>query len=411
MTSNLRWIAVLLAAGTALSAAPANAQNQPAAAQAQATIAPSKGASKALVELQAAVNANDTVNIPARIAAAEAVVSTPQDRYILGSLKYQAAVTSKNDSAAVDGINQILASGLAEPGKVLPYNQELGKAYLRLKQYDQAAEALQRVVSGDPANNDAMLLLAETRIQQGRPKDAVAIYQKGIERARQSGAKPTEALYKSAVALAYKQKLPEAIDLSQAWVSQYPAPASWRDAVGIYVNLKKPGEEERLDLLRLAYATGSLNGAGDYERLAYLTLTRGFPAEAKAVLDQGVSSGVVDASKPPFRELMAEAKAKSAADPVVAAQAVKSGTGAANAKVAMTNADLLYGLGKYSDAATVYRSALTKAGANSNLVNLRLGMALARAGDKAGATAALNAVSGDRTDLAKYWLLYLDTKA
>jgi hypothetical protein len=38
-------------------------------------------------------------------------------------------------------------------------------------------------------------------------------------------------------------------------------------------------------------------------------------------------------------------------------------------------------------------------------------MALTRQGDKAGATAALNAVSGPQADLAKYWLLYASTKA
>ncbi len=39
-----------------------------------------------------------------------------------------------------------------------------------------------------------------------------------------------------------------------------------------------------------------------------------------------------------------------------------------------------------------------------SLINLHLGMALARRGDKAGATAALNAVTGPRAEIAKYWL-------
>ena len=38
-------------------------------------------------------------------------------------------------------------------------------------------------------------------------------------------------------------------------------------------------------------------------------------------------------------------------------------------------------------------------------------MALARSGDKAGATAALNAVTGARAEIAKYWLTYLSTAA
>jgi hypothetical protein len=45
------------------------------------------------------------------------------------------------------------------------------------------------------------------------------------------------------------------------------------------------------------------------------------------------------------------------------------------------------------------------------VANLHIGMALARAGDKAGATTALNAVTGPRAEIAKYWLLYVSQKA
>jgi hypothetical protein len=38
-------------------------------------------------------------------------------------------------------------------------------------------------------------------------------------------------------------------------------------------------------------------------------------------------------------------------------------------------------------------------------------MALARSGDKAGATAAFNAVTGPRADIAKFWLTYLNQKS
>jgi hypothetical protein len=38
-------------------------------------------------------------------------------------------------------------------------------------------------------------------------------------------------------------------------------------------------------------------------------------------------------------------------------------------------------------------------------------MALAHSGDKAGATTALNAVTGPRAGIAKFWLTYLNQKA
>jgi TolA-binding protein len=63
-------------------------------------------------------------------------------------------------------------------------------------------------------------------------------------------------------------------------------------------------------------------------------------------------------------------------------------------------------MGNYGRAAEIYRDVI-KAGGDQNLANLHLGMALARSGDKAGAEAALEAVAGDRAEIAKYWLLYV----
>jgi hypothetical protein len=59
----------------------------------------------------------------------------------------------------------------------------------------------------------------------------------------------------------------------------------------------------------------------------------------------------------------------------------------------------------------MYRVALSKGGADTNLVNTRLGMSLAMAGDKAGAKTAFGAVTGPRAELARYWILWLDKRA
>ena len=47
-------------------------------------VKPSSGAVKAIVDLQNAVKANDTANIPAKVAAAQAVAKTKEDRYLIG---------------------------------------------------------------------------------------------------------------------------------------------------------------------------------------------------------------------------------------------------------------------------------------------------------------------------------------
>jgi len=84
---------------------------------------------------------------------------------------------------------------------------------------------------------------------------------------------------------------------------------------------------------------------------------------------------------------------------------------AVNAKALMRIGDNYAALGDYAHAVEAYKLAMAKPDTDKAVANLHIGMALARSGDKAGATAALNAVTGPRAGIAKYWLLYLAQKA
>ena len=122
------------------------------------------------------------------------------------------------------------------------------------------------------------------------------------------------------------------------------------------------------------------------------------------MLEEGIAAKAVDPNKSPFKEMIQQANAKSAGEAATLDGAAAKGLGASTAKAALAAGDLLYGYGQFAKAAELYRAALTKSGADASLINLHLGMALARSGDKAGATAALNAVTGARAEIAKYWL-------
>ena len=73
--------------------------------------------------------------------------------------------------------------------------------------------------------------------------------------------------------------------------------------------------------------------------------------------------------------------------------------------------DRYYAMGNYPKAVELYRMSMGKPGVDKDVANLHVGMALARAGDKAGASAALNSVVGDRAGIAKFWLAYVGQKA
>ena len=67
---------------------------------------------KAIIDLQTAVNANDTANIPAKVAAAQAVAETKEDRYLIGQMQLKAALASKDNAALAVAIDAVAKSGM-----------------------------------------------------------------------------------------------------------------------------------------------------------------------------------------------------------------------------------------------------------------------------------------------------------
>ncbi|HEX5238605.1 MAG TPA: tetratricopeptide repeat protein, partial [Sphingomicrobium sp.] len=192
-------------------------------AQKSGGIQPSAKARKALVDLQTAVNANDTATIPAKIAAAQAVASTKEDRYLIGELELKAAIASKNDNAMASGVDAIAASGYETPAQVAKLYAGVAGNFFNAKQLDLAAAAYEKAVALDPRNTDLLLNLGETRFAQGRQADAVATFKRAIQADAAAGQKAPEAVYKRALSIAYDAKLPNAVDLAREWVAAYPS--------------------------------------------------------------------------------------------------------------------------------------------------------------------------------------------
>jgi tetratricopeptide (TPR) repeat protein len=402
-------VRVVVALMTASAATPALAQSAPAQQQAQAgaetpaNVRPSKGALKALAELQAAIKANDLASIPSKIAAAQAVATTKEDKLLLGKLQVQAALATKDSTAMAAALDTLASSGMIDAQQMSRFYTGLGAQLYDAKQFDKAGAAFEKALSLDSGNFDAVVDLGETRFNQGRKAEAVASMQRAIQLKLAAGQKPPEELYKRALGLAYAAQMPQAADLARQWVSAYPSGSSWRDAIAIYRNSNRPDEESSLDLMRLMRATGAMNSSDFAAYLNTLKEQLNF-VEAQTALEK---SPAIDGSDAQLKQIAGVIMSKpkvTAADLSAAAKSVATGNGL------LRVGDRFYGLGEYAKAVETYRAAKAK-GLDANLVNERVGVALAASGDKAGATAALKAVTGARAGVAQLWLLYLQNQA
>jgi tetratricopeptide (TPR) repeat protein len=390
---------------------PETAQAQ-ASAQEQASqvpsVKPSNKALKAIVDLQNAVKANDVANIPAKIAAAQAVAQTKEDRYLIALFQGQAAAAAKDNVAFSNAVEAIASTGILDTPKLAGLYVDLGVKQYNAKQYPQAVAAFQRAATLDAKNGETLELLAQAMAASGQNADAVGVFQRAIQARLAAGQKADNDIYERAVSAAYVAKSPATMQLARDWVAAYPSPQSWWKAIAIYRNQSQQDVEGTLDLLRLMQATGAMTHPGEYAVFAESAADQTNYNEAQAVIDAGIAAHVVDPSNSEFRDIIAGLKAKKIATAADLEEATKMSPSPINL---LRIGDRYYGMGNYSKAADIYRQVLTKPGVDKDLANLHLGMALARAGDKAGATAAFNAVSGPRADIAKFWLVYVQQHA
>lgn len=393
--------------GSAGVAVPAVAKDKPAAAP---KVTLSKPVLVALQAAQKAQQAGDIATATAQAQAAEAAKATADDALAIGQVKINIGLTSKNNDMIAEGLQEALSSGKVAEADVPKYYRNLGAIALQKNDYASAIRAYEQLEKVNPADGETAINLAEMYQRTKQTPQAIAAFDRAIAAKRAAGQPVPEAWYKREFAIAYDARMPaQTASASMALLTAYPSPTNWRDALVVFSENNKLDDQTNLDRLRLQRAASALAGERDYFEYADTAAQRGLSAESKAVLDEGVAKGALTKTKPYVAELIKVVTPKAAAG--------RAGL-ARDASIAKTGKDLAgagdgyLSYGDYAKAAPLYKSAIAKGGVDTATVNTRLGIALAMSGDKAGATAAFQAVKGGpRETLAQFWLAYLAGKA
>lgn len=407
--------ALLIAACTAAITLPADAREKKAEAAKGPKLTPA--VQNALAAAQTALKAGDTATATAKLNEAAAVPDhTSTDNYYVAQIRISVGQATKDNVMLKAGLEQSLASGQATAEQTQTFEQVLGDLALNAKDYPTATHYYQLVQQKKPNDPGLAAQIAKLTVENRSvpPQDRIAALQSATTIAEKAGQKPEEYLYGAQLQIAYDNKLAAQIDpAAQALLKAYPSAKNWENSIEIFRSGKNLDAQVDLDTYRLQRAAGALTGQGEYLDYANVAQQRGLPAEAKAVLDEGAAKRVIDVSKPNYIELKRiVSPAKVAADRATLPGLERQARAAATGKLARATADGYLSNGEYAKAADLYRVALAKGGENTDLLNTRLGYALAMSGDKAGATAAFGAVSGQpRAVLAQYWTIWVSQKA
>jgi hypothetical protein len=409
MKSISRLAVAAALAGLAVSA-PAVAQKNKAAATAPKL---SKPVQSLLSQAQTAQGAGDHAGALTLINQALALPNaTANDKYMSYQLMLNSAQQTRNNQLLQQALEGALATGLVPPENEAKFRPALRALALQAKNYPVALQQAQRIAQLAPNDAKAQFELAQVHQLAGQPREAYAATMKAIEVGKASGQVP-EDYYRTAAKLALDNNMTaEFGNASAAWLAGYPTPENWRTVLSLFMDSAKFDDQGSLDVFRLMHETGALASEKDYYEYAETANRRGFPAEAKKIIDEGLAKGKLSTAKPYTKELQAVVNPKVARDKAslagLEAEAKKGGNG----RLALSTGDAYLGHGNYAKAAELYRLAMQKGGIDAATANTRLGLALAKAGQKAEAQAAFDAVQGGpRQQLAQFYKAWLSRQA
>ena len=377
---------------------------------------------------QPAIAAKDFATAEPAVLQMEAAVKTDDDKYIAAALRYDleqqklAAAQAANPNAPINEtvlakpLDALIASPSTPAADRGRYAYRRGALAFNSKQYPIALQYFAKAKELGFTDPNLPLQIIKAKMDSGDVAGATADLDASITQMSASGQKAPEEYYRYAIAKSYAAKRkPETMAWLKKWITAYPSAKNWRDVL-ILSGIQKDAlitldEPQKVDIFRLMRATNSLADQTDYLQYADSVNRRGLPSEAQAVIKEGLASGKIPAANTMAKGLLADATKNIAADGPLSGLEKRAAT-APNGKLAAGTADAYLGQNNYAKSVELYRLALTKGGVDADDVNLHLGIALARSGDKAGAATAFSAVKASpKADIAGLWTTWLGAPA
>ena len=371
-------------------------------------------------QAQEAIKARNPATAEPLVAQIEAAATTDDDKYIAAALRYDlentklAIAQAANPKAPLDEtvlakpLDALLAAKATPAADRGRYLFRRGQLAYNSGQYPVATQYFTQAKQAGYTSADFDLQLAKVKVQAGDTAGGLADLDRFITAQKAAGQPVPEAYYRFGIATANGKKMaPETLAWMQKYVTAYPNAKVWRDVILQYAfaqnSLAAPDKAQNVDLYRLMRASGAMPDQAMYEDYANTVYKAGNPYEAAAVLKEGMAAGRIPASSTFSKGLLTAANTAIKAEGSLATSE-KQATAAKDGKIAASTGDAYLGQNNYAKAAEMYRAALSKGGVDANEVNTRLGIALARSGDKAGAQAAFGAVTGNpRAGIAALW--------
>jgi tetratricopeptide (TPR) repeat protein len=341
------------------------------------------------------------------LARARETVQGPDAHHGLAVYMLAMARQRNDDALRTEALDALIASELTPKEKLAGFLEMRGGIAFDAGDFDTAKALWTRVVAMRPNDADALNNLAQVQARTNDAGAAAELLERAIAARQAAGQPVTEDWYQQRLSIANQSGSAEAVVATGvALIAAYPTPQNQRIALVLYRQLAAPQGTMEIDLMRMMRTMGTLSRSDEYQRMAQLLGQAGLGAEAKAVLDEGLARGLLDASAPPIPDIIAE----------IDREVRREQRRMQGATPSAALADSLVGAGRYAKAVELYRVAMGEGGTNQAEIEAHLGWALVVAGARMEAQDVFQGVAADAgaepgstsyADLAKFWLAWL----
>jgi len=374
--------------------------------------------SKAIIKqaqaAQAAIKAEKWADCIAALAATDAAPDkTPYDDYAVSELRTVCAARS-NDLAAAEvslarGLEVGEANGFVDEENRKLKLRQLTQVNYQLKNYRRAAEFGRRSAQAEPTNRDVRLLTAQSLYLVPDNAGVAAFVEPWVTELEQRKETPPDLALNLWASACVRMKDDKCVRRAvEKQVAYAPSEEAWGNL--FLLTMRDAPQDQNLNVLRFAYEVGALKTGDDIAEYASLAMEKGYPGEAQSVLETAVAAGKFGGpgkTTPGAANLLQQSKAAAAPDRASLARQAKEAAAQKTgvAEVRLGQAYLSYG--QPAEAVASIERGLAKGGVKAvDEANLTLGIARLKAGDKAGAVTAFDAVKDPfMARLAGYWKL------
>ncbi len=337
-------------------------------------------------------------------------IENENDRQVAGNLTLIVGNNLSDPTLQRRGLEMMLESGLVAPEQLGQFNYFVGSLAYQAEDYAAARTALQAAQAAghtDP-ETDLTLLIADTYAREGQIQESLNYLMQAASDAEAAGNTPTERWLLTGLQRSYDNELTdEAVSVSEALLRNYPTQTNWVNTLQVINALNEFDPAARVDLYRLMRKADALTQRAEYVRYVEDLDPRVMSNEVLTVLASGMQNDVFTADDEYYVEVKGIADTRAPQDRSGIDSIVSEGE-SGDSLDAMSAGDVLYSLGNFARAESLYRMALDK-GADANLANTRIGIAQVEQGNYAAAVETFGMVDGTRSPIARMWSAYANS--